>query len=195
VHAIDASIRRVERPAGNFGDRGRVAFLSYHHSLDRRSFMIDAKRRILLKGSLAAGAVGVAVGAGLLAPRAVLAAWPEAAFTATDVKAAIKSLLGVEAGEPGGDITIKAPEIAENGAVVQVSVDSNLAGVKRMVIIAEGNQNPLIASFDLGEDALPSVTTRIKMGKTANVQALVQTADKTFTASKEVKVTIGGCGG
>ena len=61
--------------------------------------MIDAKRRILLKGSLAAGAVGVAVGAGLLAPRAVLAAWPEAAFAATDVKAAIKALLGVEAGE------------------------------------------------------------------------------------------------
>jgi len=157
--------------------------------------MIDAKRRILLKGSLAAGAVGVAVGAGLLAPRAVLAAWPEAAFAATDVKAAIKALLGVEAGEAGGDITIKAPEIAENGAVVQVSVDSTLAGVKRMVIIAEGNQTPLIAAFDLGEDALPSVTTRIKMAKTANVQALLQTADKTFTAAKEVKVTIGGCGG
>jgi sulfur-oxidizing protein SoxY len=157
--------------------------------------MIDAKRRILLKGSLAAGAVGVAVGAGLLAPRAVLAAWPEAAFAATDVTTAIKTLLGIEAGEPGGDITIKAPEIAENGAVVQVSVDSTLAGVKRMVIIAEGNQTPLIAAFDLGEDALPSVTTRIKMAKTANVQALVQTADKTFTAAKEVKVTIGGCGG
>jgi sulfur-oxidizing protein SoxY len=63
------------------------------------------------------------------------------------------------------------------------------------VIIAEGNQTPLIAFFDLGEDAIPSVTTRIKMGKTANVQALVQTADKTYTAAKEVKVTIGGCGG
>jgi sulfur-oxidizing protein SoxY len=157
--------------------------------------MIDAKRRILLKGSLAAGAVGVAVGAGLLAPRTVLAAWPEAAFAAKDVKSALKSLIGVEAGEPSGDITIKAPDIAENGAVVPVSVDSTLTGVKRIIIIAEGNQTPLIASFDLGEAALPSVSTRIKMGKTANVQALVETADKTYTASKEVKVTIGGCGG
>jgi sulfur-oxidizing protein SoxY len=157
--------------------------------------MIDAKRRILLKGSLAAGAVGIAVGAGLLAPRAVLAAWPEAAFQATDVKSGLKALLGIEAGEPGGDITIKAPEIAENGAVVQVSVDSTLPGVKTIVIVAEGNQTPLIASFNLGEDAIPSVTTRIKMGKTANVQALVQTANKVYTASKEVKVTIGGCGG
>jgi sulfur-oxidizing protein SoxY len=157
--------------------------------------MIDAKRRILLKGSLAAGAVGVAVGAGLLAPRAVLAAWPEAAFSAKDVASSLKALIGVEAGEPSGDITIKAPDIAENGAVVPVSVDSTLTGVKTIIIIAEGNQTPLIASFNLGEAALPSVSTRIKMGKTANVQALVQTADKTYTASKEVKVTIGGCGG
>jgi sulfur-oxidizing protein SoxY len=157
--------------------------------------MIDAKRRILLKGSLAASAVGVAVGAGLLAPRIVLAAWPEAAFTAKDVASSLKALIGVEAGEPSGDITIKAPDIAENGAVVPVSVDSTLTGVKTIIIVAEGNQTPLIASFNLGEAALPSVSTRIKMGKTANVQALVQTADKTYTASKEVKVTIGGCGG
>jgi len=157
--------------------------------------MIDAKRRILLKGSLAVGAVGVAVGAGLLTPRAVLAAWPEAAFKARDVKTGLKELLGVEGGEPGGDITIKAPDIAENGAVVPVSVDSTATGVKSITIIAEGNDTPIIASFNLGEDALPSVSTRIKMAKTANVQAVVQTADKVYTATKEVKVTIGGCGG
>ena len=157
--------------------------------------MIDAKRRILLKGSLAAGAVGVAVGAGLLTPRAVLAAWPEAAFKAKDVKSGLKALIGAEGGEPGGDITIKAPDIAENGAVVPVSVDSTATGVKSITIIAEGNDTPIIASFNLGEDALPSVSTRIKMAKTANVTAVVQTADKIYTASKEVKVTIGGCGG
>ena len=157
--------------------------------------MIDAKRRILLKGSLAAGAVGVAVGAGLLAPRAVLAAWPQAAFEATDIKAGLKALIGVEAGETGGDITIKAPDIAENGAVVPVTVESTATGVKSITIIAEGNQTPLIASFNLGEDATPSVSTRIKMAKTSNVQAVVQTADKVYTAAKEVKVTIGGCGG
>ena len=157
--------------------------------------MIDAKRRILLKGSLAAGAVGVAVGAGLLTPRAVLAAWPEAAFKAKDVASGLKALLGSEAGEPGGDITIKAPDIAENGAVVPVSVDTTATGVKSITIIAEGNDTPLIASFNLGEDAIPSVSTRIKMAKTANVQAVVQTADKVYTAAREVKVTIGGCGG
>jgi sulfur-oxidizing protein SoxY len=157
--------------------------------------MIDAKRRILLKGSLAAGAVGVAVGAGLLAPRAVLAAWNEAAFNATDMKAGLKALIGVEAGEASSDITIKAPDIAENGAVVPVTVETTTPGVKSITIIAEGNQTPLIASFNLGEAAVPNVSTRIKMGKTANVQAVVQTADKVFSAVKEVKVTIGGCGG
>ncbi len=157
--------------------------------------MIDAKRRILLKGSLAAGSVGVAVGAGLLSPRLVLADWNEAAFAAKDVPAALTSLMGADAAETSEEISIKAPDIAENGAVVPVTVETAMEGITSIAIIAAGNQTPLIASFDLGEGALPFVSTRIKMAKTADVVAVVKVGDKLYSNAKSVKVTIGGCGG
>jgi len=157
--------------------------------------MIDAKRRILLKGSLAAGSVGIAVGAGLLTPSAVLGAWNEGAFGATDISTALNGLLGSDATETSADITIKAPDIAENGAVVPITVESSIGGVKSISIIASGNGTPLVASFELGEGAMPFVSTRIKMGKTADVVAVVQAGDKLYSGAKNVKVTIGGCGG
>jgi len=158
--------------------------------------MIDAKRRILLKGSLAAGAVGVAVGVGLLAPRAVLAAkWPEAPFAATSVDDALKELLGTDTKEASESVKIKAPDIAENGAVVPVTVESDADDIKSISIIAAGNKTPLIASFELGEGALGFVSTRIKMAKTAEVIAVVKAGGKLLSSAKEVKVTIGGCGG
>jgi sulfur-oxidizing protein SoxY len=157
--------------------------------------MIDAKRRLLLKGSLGAGAVSLAVGAGLLAPRAVLAAWPEAAFKATDTATALNDLLGSDATETSDAVKIKAPDIAENGAVVPVTVEGDMEGAKSIAIIASGNNTPLIASFDLGENALPFVSTRIKMAKTADVVAVVQTDSGLLSNAKSVKVTIGGCGG
>jgi len=157
--------------------------------------MIDAKRRVLLKGSLGVGAIGVAFSAGLLAPSAVLAAWPEAAFKATDTAAALKDLLGSDATETSDKVMIKAPDIAENGAVVPVTVESDIEGAKSIAIIASGNGTPLIASFDLGDSAVPFVSTRIKMAKTADVVAVVQTEAGLFSAAKPVKVTIGGCGG
>jgi sulfur-oxidizing protein SoxY len=157
--------------------------------------MIDSKRRILLKGSLAAGTVGVAVGAGLLSPSLVLASWNEAAFNAKEMPSALQSLMGSDATETNDGITIKAPDIAENGAVVPVTVETGMEGVKSIAIIADQNQTPLIASFDLGESAVPFVSTRIKMAKTSNVVAVVQTADTLYSNAKEVKVTIGGCGG
>jgi sulfur-oxidizing protein SoxY len=157
--------------------------------------MIDAKRRILLKGSLAAGTVGVAVGAGLLSPSLVLASWNEAAFHAKDTPEALKNLMGSDATETNDAIKIKAPDIAENGAVVPVTVETTMEGVKSIAIVASANQTPLIASFDLGESAVPFVSTRIKMAQTADVVAVVQTGDGLFSNAKEVKVTIGGCGG
>jgi sulfur-oxidizing protein SoxY len=156
--------------------------------------MIDEKRRILLKGSLAAGSVGVAIAAGLLSPRLVLAQWNQSAFEANDAAAAIAALMG-GAAEQSDAIEIKAPDIAENGAVVPVTVETGLSGVKSIAIVAAGNVTPLIASFDLGEAALPFVSTRIKMAKTADVVAYVKTADKVLSNAKNVKVTIGGCGG
>ncbi|MBK1719894.1 thiosulfate oxidation carrier protein SoxY [Thiocystis violacea] len=157
--------------------------------------MIDAKRRILLKGSLAAGSVGVAVGAGLLTPRLVLAEWNEAAFHAKDIPSALTASMGSDAAETSDKIKIKAPDIAENGAVVPVTVETDLEGVTSIAIIAAENQTPLIASFELAESALPFVSTRIKMAKTADVVAIVKVGDKLYQNAKNVKVTIGGCGG
>jgi len=157
--------------------------------------IMSIKRRIMLKGTLAAGAIGIAAGAGLLAPRAVLAAWSADAFNATNVDAALKGLLGSDSLEESDKIRIKAPDIAENGAVVPVTVSAELDDVDSISIIADKNTNPLTASFVLGPGTDAYIATRIKMGKTANVIAVVKAGGKLYTASKEVKVTIGGCGG
>jgi len=152
------------------------------------------KRRTFLKGSIATGAVGVAVGAGLLTPQMVLAAWPKAAFEATTVDDAVSGLFGCTTLTGSDQIKIKAPDIAENGAVVPVSVTTDLAA-ESISIIAEKNASPLAASFVLGSGAEGFVSTRIKMGKTASVIAVVKSGDKLYSTGKEVKVTIGGCGG
>jgi len=157
---------------------------------------MNSKRRIFMKGTLAAGAVGVAVGAGLLSPRAVLAAWPEAAFKAKTVDEALKGIVGSTQVTESGDIKIKAPDIAENGAVVPVTVSATLAGVGSISILAEKNPAPLTSSYALAKGTEAYISTRIKMGKTGNVLAVVKAADdKLYSAQKEVKVTIGGCGG
>lgn len=157
--------------------------------------MTDVKRRVFLKGSVAAGAVVAAAGAGLITPQVLLAEWNESAFRSKTVEDAIMNLTGADAAEESADIAIKAPDIAENGAVVPVSVSSGIAGVTAISIIADKNPSPLAATFVLGEGAIADVSTRIKMGKTGNVIALVQAGDKVYSAKKEVKVTIGGCGG
>jgi sulfur-oxidizing protein SoxY len=154
------------------------------------------KRRIFLKGSLATGAAGIALGTGLLTPRMVLAAWPKAAFDATTVNEAVEMLYGKSIdNEDDKQIQIKAPDIAENGSVVPITVSTSISGVESISIIAEKNATPLAASFNLGPGTEAFVATRIKMGKTAKVRAVVKTGDKLFSTGKEVKVTIGGCGG
>jgi sulfur-oxidizing protein SoxY len=156
---------------------------------------IDAKRRTVLKGSMGAGAMALAASAGLLTPQALLAAWPEAAFTAKDQTAALKELLGSDAMETSDAIEIKAPDIAENGAVVPVTVSTDMEGVESISVFAMGNGTPLVASFDMAENSMPFVSTRIKMAKTADVVAVVKTKDGLLSNAKNVKVTIGGCGG
>ncbi len=157
--------------------------------------MLDTKRRLLLKGSMAAGSVGAAVGAGLLTPQLVLAQWNESAFKARDISTALTDLLGDDAPETSDKIKIKAPDIAENGAVVPITVETDLEDVTSITIIASKNQTPLIASFELSETALPFVSTRIKMAETSDVVAVVKAGDKLYQSAKNVKVTIGGCGG
>lgn len=156
---------------------------------------MNIKRRVFLKGSLAAGTVGVAVGAGLLAPQAVVAAWNEKAFKAESVDDALAAAMGEASNTASDAIKIKAPDIAENGAVVPVSVSTDMADVESIALLAEGNNTPLVATFMLGEGAIADVSTRIKMGKTSDVIAIVKSGGKLHSARKSVKVTIGGCGG
>ena len=153
------------------------------------------KRRKFLKGYLATGAVGIAVSSGLLTPRVSIAAWSKAAFEAKDVNGAVSALFGSSSMSDSDKISIKAPDIAENGAVVPVSVTTSVDGASSISILADQNANPLTAEFTLGPGAEGYVSTRIKMGKTANVIAVVKAGEKLYSAKKEVKVTIGGCGG
>ena len=153
------------------------------------------QRRTFLKGSLASGTVAVAVGAGLLSPQTVLAAWPKNAFAAKTVQDALSAIYGSADTSPSGDIKIKAPDIAENGAVVPVTVTSGIPGITDIAIIVEKNGTPLAANFKLSSSSKGFVATRIKMGKTSNVIAVVKAGGKAYSARKDVKVTIGGCGG
>jgi sulfur-oxidizing protein SoxY len=154
----------------------------------------DIKRRVFLKGSVASGAVAAAVGAGLLTPQMVLAEWNKAAFESKTVEDVVKNL-GLDGGEESADINIKAPDIAENGAVVPVTVDVGMDGVESIAFIVKENPSPLVATFTMGEGGVPFARTNIKMGKTSDVIAMVTAGGKTYMAKKEVKVTIGGCGG
>ena len=154
------------------------------------------KRRTFLKSSLAGGAVAAAVGAGLLSPTTVLAAtWPKAAFKARSVQDAMKGLFGTDSSAASDAIKIKAPDIAENGAVVPVSVNTSIAGVKQIALITEKNVNPLACSFEMGPTTKGFIATRLKMSKTSDVIAVIQAGGKRYAARKNVKVTIGGCGG
>ena len=151
-------------------------------------------RRTLLKRTLAVSAVSVAASAGLLTPGQVLAAYPKAAFESKAMDSALSGLMGSSAMEDSGDIKIKAPDIAENGSVVPVTVETDIANAESITILAESNGTPLVASFNLS-GAEGYVSTRIKMGKTGNVVAVVKAGGKMYSGKKEVKVTIGGCGG
>ena len=153
------------------------------------------KRRSFLKGTLAGSTVAIAASAGLLAPSQVLAAWPKAAFEAKSIQDAIKGVTGTDATVASGEIKIKAPDIAENGAVVPVTVSSSIAGAESIAIVIAKNGTPLAANFKLSSSAKGYVSTRVKMGKTSDVIAVVKAGGKVYSAKKEVKVTIGGCGG
>jgi len=153
------------------------------------------KRRSFLKGTLAGSTVAIAASAGLLAPSQVLAAWPKAAFEAKTVPEAIMGVAGTDTTKASADISIKAPDIAENGAVVPVTIDTSIAGVESIAIVISNNGTPLAANFKLSSSAKGYVSTRVKMGKTSDVIAVVKAGGNVYSAKKEVKVTIGGCGG
>jgi sulfur-oxidizing protein SoxY len=154
------------------------------------------KRRTFLNNALALSATSAVLSTGLVTPQWVMAAdEPASPFSLKTLDEVLKALNAVEA-KPSTEIEITVPEIAENGAVVPVGVATTLAGASTISIAVSNNSTPLAASFTLSEATIPNVSTRIKMAKTAEVVAVVKTADgSTYVAKKEVKVTIGGCGG
>jgi sulfur-oxidizing protein SoxY len=122
-------------------------------------------------------------------------AWNKAAFEAKTMADLMKSLGGAAPTE-SKDVSLTAPDIAENGAVVPIGVATTLPNVKQLLVLVEKNPSVLVASFDVSESVEPSFGTRVKMGQSSDVFAVALTADgKALFAKKEVKVTLGGCGG
>ncbi len=138
-------------------------------------------------------ALGVAA-AILVVPLKVFAARPKAAFGAEKYDDVMNTLYSSTTTD-SSHVSIKAPDIAENGAVVPITVKTDLANAESVSIIVPNNPNPLAASFELTPSSGGLVSTRIKMAKTSDVHAVVKAGGKLYSASKEVKVTIGGCGG
>ena len=155
-----------------------------------------ATRRLILKGAGAIALVGLGNLPFGLAPALAAAndKYPEDAFKQKSDADAIKALYGKTA-EVSDKVKLDAPEIAENGAVVPISVSSTLADVTSISILVAENPNALAASYKIPAGTLPSVANRLKMAKTTNVIAIVEAGGKLYSTSKEVKVTVGGCGG
>ena len=153
-------------------------------------------RRLILQGAGAVALVGLGNIAFGLAPAFAAAndKYPEDAFKAKSDTDAIKSLYGKTA-EPSDKVKLDAPEIAENGAVVPISISTTLPDVTSISILVADNPNALAASYKIPAGTIPSVANRLKMAKTSNVIAIVEASGKLYSATKEVKVTVGGCGG
>jgi sulfur-oxidizing protein SoxY len=152
---------------------------------------MTTRRKVLAHG---AQVTALLAGAGLL-PGLARAAWPQAAFEAKSMADAVKALGGAAPAE-SKDVTLTGPDIAENGAVVPLACACALPGVKRLLLLVEKNPNPLAAAFDVTDAVEANFSTRVKMGQSSNVYAVAMMSDgKVLFAQKEVKVTLGGCGG
>jgi len=157
---------------------------------------MDSKRRDMLKTGGGLTLLSLVAAAGWLKPGDAWAAeWNKTAFEAKSMDETLKA---IGAGPPAQskDITFfSTPDIAENGAVVPVGVTSAIPKTESIAILVEKNPNMLTAIFDIPAGTEPSLSTRVKMGQSSNVYALVKADGKFYVASKEIKVTLGGCGG
>ncbi|MGH8623135.1 MAG: thiosulfate oxidation carrier protein SoxY [Burkholderiales bacterium] len=155
---------------------------------------MDKLRRTFLKLTSGAGVLAAAWSAGLPAVgQARAATWNKAGFEAKTL-AEVMTSLGATGAAESKDIIITAPEIAENGAVVPIAVTSKLRITQQISIVAEKNPFPLAATFDVSAGGEGYISARIKMGQTSDVWAVVKADGKYYTARKEVKITVGGCG-
>jgi sulfur-oxidizing protein SoxY len=156
----------------------------------------DSARRTILKGAVAGGLAGLGFGAFPFPAYAAADAkeWPQSAFKQKSEADALKALYGKTA-EASDKINLDAPEIAENGAVVPVAVTSTLPKVTGIAILVLENPYTLAAAYKIPEGTEAAVASRLKMAKTSKVVAVVESNGKLYSTRKEVKVTVGGCGG
>jgi sulfur-oxidizing protein SoxY len=159
-----------------------------------RDLPTDADRRAALRAGGGVGLVGVLAALGLLQPSALGAESARAAFDAKSVGDAL-SAAGLGGAAESTAVQLEAPEIAENGAVVPIKVSTGLPRVDRIAILVEKNPTILSSTFQLPEGTEPSIVTRVKMAETCRVIAAVRSDGKVVLAAREVKVTLGGCGG
>lgn len=156
---------------------------------------MNRDRRTLLKLGGGTGLFALLAAAGMLRPgEAAAAEWNKTAFDAKTLKEALDALGAGNAAE-SGDIVMRAPEIAENGAVVPVAAESKIAGTESIAILVTKNPFPLAAVFDIPAGTEPSVNTRVKMAETSDVYVIAKAQGKFYVTKKEIKVTLGGCGG
>ena len=156
---------------------------------------MNTGRREVLKSGGGLSLLALLGAAGWLTPEAAHADWNKAAFEAKSMDETMKAFGGAAPVQSKDIAFVSTPDIAENGAVVPIGVTSTIPKTERIAILVEKNPNMLAASFDLPAGTEPSVTTRVKMGQSSNVYALVKADGKYYVAQKEVKVTLGGCGG
>jgi len=156
---------------------------------------MNSDRRKVLKSTGGMAVMGLAASAGLFKPGSAWAqTWNKAAFETKTLADTVRALGGASAAE-SKDIAITSPDIAENGAVVPFSISSRIPKTESIALLVEKNPSALAASFSIPEGTEAGVTTRVKMGQTSNVIALVKADGKFYYTTKEVKVTLGGCGG
>ncbi|HLS57066.1 MAG TPA: thiosulfate oxidation carrier protein SoxY [Zeimonas sp.] len=155
---------------------------------------MNRSRRTTLQVAGSAGLYTALVSIGLLRPGAAAAQALDEAFKTAGVAATLKAM-GADGAAESKDVVIVAPDIAENGAVVPVGIKSKLPKTQMMALLVDKNPNALAGAYDILEGADPEVSMRIKMGQSSDVVALVKADGKFYMARKEVKVTIGGCGG
>ena len=158
---------------------------------------MNRERRTVLRAGGGATLLSLVAAAGWLRPSDALAAdvWNKAAFETNSMDATMKALGGGTPAQSRDIAFFSTPDIAENGAVVPIGITSAIPNTQSIAILVEKNTNMLAAVFDLPPGTEPSLSTRIKMGQTSNVYALVKADGKYYVASKEIKVTLGGCGG
>ena len=156
----------------------------------KEQFPMQTRRELMKRSAVVATWLAAA---GVL-PANAQSAWMRAAFEGKSVDEVIKAL-GLSKPVESIDIVFTAPDIAENGAVVPVAVASKIAGTQSIMILVEKNPSSLAAEFEILPGTEANVGTRVKMGQSSNIHAVVKAGGKYYVATKEVKVTLGGCGG